>query len=191
MLALALLAASGAQAQGYRPSGVSFQLESEGISEQLLGGDFSMRSLVVTQNDPSKPALIVLGGRLYLTSSVIDPNGYIGHDPNVGITIGQQVAMAPGAAVLVDNVSPRQSNVPITFGGFFGTRNYPWGADRLGTCGTGGHLQGTEMTLEGTATSRTRTCMCTLNVNTSTYAWALGGGSGPVGTSTTCPEVTP
>jgi hypothetical protein len=181
-----VLAAAVAQAQGVPPraSGVTAQ----SLSEQLLGGYFSMNSLVLTESNPARTALAIMGGRVYLYSTT---NAYFFFDPAIGVVFASQIKNAPGGNLLTDYLMSAQQDRPVAFSESRGFRHV-CAAALVGTCGAGTITEGTTQCLSATVTSRTRYCTCTSNgAGSPVYAWALEGGAGAVGDATTCPEVTP
>lgn len=162
-------------------------LTQQRISEYLLGGDLSMESLVLTENNPATAALTIMGGRLCLFSI---SNSCFYYDRTTGLlTFNVQLKNVLGGNLLTDYLMSAQQDRPVAFSETRGFRHV-CAASLVGTCGSGTIVEGTQQCLLATLTSRTRYCTCTSDGAASpTYAWA--NSLGDVGDATTCPEVTP
>lgn len=162
-------------------------LTQQRISEYLLGGDFSMQSLVLTENNPATAGLTIMGGRLCLFSIA---NSCFYYDRNSGLlTFNVQIKNTPGGNLLTDYLMSSQQDRPVAFSETRGFRHV-CAASLVGTCGSGTIVEGTQQCLLATLTSRTRYCTCASDGAASpTYAWV--NNLGDVGDTTTCPEVTP
>lgn len=159
------------------------------ISEQLLGEYFSMKTLVLTENRSTVDGLTLMGSRLRFSS--VSSGAYLVYDPNIGLVCGAQFKVAAGGALLADYLASSQQDRPVRVAQTHGL-GHVCAAALVGTCGVGTIVEGTTQCLQATASSRTRYCTCTSDgAGTPAYAWALNWGAGTVGTSTTCPEVTP
>lgn len=194
LLALTLATSSSVRAQGYRPN-VSLQLTYPTVQGQLLARPVSVNNLLITEADPTGAGLVMVGSaRFWWAPSAINGNAHCEWDNDFGISCSAALRIGAGAPFKTDSLYSRQGDRSVAVDQAEGLRLTP--QSTLGTCdntAASGHArEGDVKTLAATGTSRTRTCTCTASSNSSpTYAWALGGGSGAVGTSTTCPEVTP
>lgn len=192
---LVFLAANAALAQGYPPrggGGASGVLSTAGdVRTVTLADDFSFNSLILTQRNPAAASLVLLGGRIYGDSATVSSGAWFQYNYDAGGWIfGHPINNCAGCPLWTDALRSRQTDRPVAI-------DEPKGLKitckaSLDTCGSGTISEGTQQALCATASSRTRICTCTASSNSSpTYAWALAGGAGSVGTSTTCPEVTP
>lgn len=183
---LVVLTALPAMGQGY-PLRHQQTLTQQHISEYLLGGDLSMESLVLTENNPVTAALTIMGGRLCLFSI---SNSCFYYDRTTGLlTFNVQLKNALGGNLLTDYLMSAQQDRPVAFSETRGFRHV-CAANLVGTCGSGTIVEGTQQCLSATLTSRTRYCTCTSNgAGSPTFAWQ--NNLGDVGDTTTCPEVTP
>lgn len=161
------------------------------IQEALLGQPLGADSLTLTQSNPSLATLTLAGGRFYLYPPGDAANAYMYYDGTALRLVFAGVILGGNVPLTVDILtSTVPSTKPVTVEASAGLRLACQGS--LPTCGSGDITQGTTIALCATATSRTRTCTCTADDDSGpVYAWALAGGSGTVGTNTTCPEVTP
>jgi hypothetical protein len=183
---LVVLVALPAMGQGY-PISSRQTLTQQRIAEYLIGEDFTMESLVLTENNPASVALAIMGGKLCLFST--SPSCFY-YDRGTGLfTFGAQIKNALGGNLLTDFLMSAQQDRPVAFSETRGFRHLCQAA-LVGTCGTGTIVEGTQQCLSATLTSRTRYCTCTSNGAASpTYAWV--NTDGDVGDTTTCPEITP
>jgi len=178
--------------QGYRPS-ANFQLRTLDIQASLLGHPLSVDSLTLTHAAPGEDAILIREMTyIRLAPSSVNGNAKMRFNPDTGLELSMQLLIAPGGAVFTDYLNSRQGARPVEVSEPYGLAIVCGAEASLGTCGSGTLIEGTMKTLCATASSRTRICTCTASSNTSpVFAWALDGGSGTVGTSTTCPGVTP
>lgn len=189
VLVILVLLGGPAFAQGYAPRATQSHPTWLRLQETLLGQPMSFDSIVLTQSDPSVDTLTLAGGRLRFYPEADAANAVMFYDPAYGLTT--YTGLRVGGYILTNGLLNYSQNGPVAVDEANGLKLTCQSA-LPGTCGVGTITQATIVTLCATASSRTRTCTCTASSNSSpTYAWALDGGAGAVGTTTTCPEVTP
>lgn len=152
LLALMLATGTEVRAQGYQPRGLTLLSPSrlsEPVRASLLGEDLSVQHLVVTANATTEDALTILGGRLRLVPYEVNANGYLYFDPSTGFYFANQVNIADGAFLTVDNVSPKRGTETFSIYGAHGVTPKPQAA--LDACSGAREGQITTLTTDGFA----------------------------------------